>query len=400
MPSDFVDSICTDPPYGISFMNKDWDHGVPGAPFWAAALRVAKPGAHLLAFGGTRTFHRLVCAIEDAGWEIRDTVAWVHGQGFPKSLDVGKAIDRAAGAEREIVGPSMIHSRGKTTAFPKRPGEVNVIEGGRITKQTAERAVVTAPTTEAAKQWDGWGTALKPAFEPIIVARKPLSEKTVAANILKWGTGGINISKCRVGTGVRTYDLKGGENLNSLARPNGNDSDLAKGCGAYGIGAKQISIGKATVQGRWPANFCHDGSDQVIKGFPIAISRKYRKSTIHNHYPYKGGHNNKKDSTGTPDNYGDTGSAARFFYTAKVSKSERTCNGKVDNKHPTVKPLSLMRWLVRLVTPPNGIVLDPFCGSGSTGIAAIKEGFRFIGIEKEQDAIETAKGRIKNANTF
>ena len=257
-----IDAIVTDPPYGLAFMGKKWDYDVPSADIWRECLRVLKPGGHLLAFAGTRTQHRMACNIEDAGFDIRDMIAWITNKTFPKSLNVSKAIDKAE---------------------------------------------VIAHLGDAARQWDGWGTALKPAMEPITVARKPLCG-TVAENVLRHGTGGINVDGCRVGE-------------------------------------------------RWPANLIHDGSDEVV---------------------------------------GLLGSAARFFYCAKASKRDR---GE-GNRHPTVKPTDLMRYLCRLVTPPGGTVLDPFMGSGSTGKAAMLEGFRFIGIEREAEYVEIAKARIQAAIQF
>jgi site-specific DNA-methyltransferase (adenine-specific) len=326
LDAESVDSIVTDPPYGLSFMGRDWDHGVPGVAFWRETLRVAKPGVHLLAFGGTRTYHRLACAIEDAGWEIRDCIMWVYGSGFPKSHDVSKAIDREAGAERDMVD--------KITRAGSFGYGVTVHQSGG---SKSGISYLTAPATDAAKQWDGWGTALKPAYEPIIVARKPLVG-TVAANVQQYGTGAINVNGCRVES-----------------------------------------------EGRWPANFIHDGSDEVITGL---------------------------------------GESARFFYCAKAGKRDRDegCEGfqprlagvmnmRSDNHaqatgnifapksthHPTVKPTDLMRYLCRLVTPPGGTVLDPFMGSGSTGKGATLEGFNFTGIERNAEYIEIAKARIQHA---
>ena len=363
-----VDSIVTDPPYGLSFMGKKWDYDVPDVEVWEECLRVLKPGGHLLAFAGTRTQHRMTVRIEDAGFEIRDMIAWVYGSGFPKSMDVSKAIDKAAGVEREVIG---LKPSNRPNVIGKLPG--GSMGGGRITER-----VETAPATDAALQWQGWGTALKPALEPITVARKPF-KGTVAANVLAHGTGALNIDGCRIGDEVRSYDLKGGENLNKLARPGANDDDEAKGCGAYGVGAKQISIGTKTVSGRWPANLIHDGSDE-----PTEL----------------------------------LGAAARFFYCAKASKKDRDegldgfeaksgptmgngIGGQPDqqkannrNIHPTVKPTDLMVYLCRLVTPPGGVVLDPFMGSGSTGKAAMREGFRFIGIEMDADYLAIAEARI------
>ena len=329
MDDSCVDSIVTDPPYGLSFMGKKWDYDVPSTEIWAECLRVLKPGGHLLAFAGTRTQHRMAVRIEDAGFEIRDMIAWVYGSGFPKSLDVSKAIDKAAGADRKIVGPNKWVERGglvqgSTFGAPSRPSE-------------------TAPATEAAKQWQGWGTAMKPAIEPITVARKPLIG-TVAENVLAHGTGGINIDGCRVSS-----------------EPN--------------------------LSGRWPANLIHDGSDEVLAGFPETKSGA-RKSG-------QGGNGDSgivafRSKPNINDFPSDSGSAARFFYCAKASKKDRDTN----NIHPTVKPTDLMAYLCRLVTPPGGLVLDPFMGSGSTGKAAMHEGFQFCGIEMNAEYLEIARARI------
>lgn len=299
MDSECIDSIVTDPPYGLNFMSQDWDNGIPTVDFWKEAIRIAKPGTHLLAFGGTRTFHRLACNIEDAGWEFRDTIMWVYGSGFPKSLDVGMSIDKAG--------------------------------GGCGKKYEA--------TTTIAKQWQGWGTAIKPAWEPILVFRKPLSG-TVAENVIAYGTGAINIDECRIGTGEDK--IQGGcAGKNSL----------------YDGGIKNRSQVDLTI-GRWPSNLIHDGSQEVM------------------------------------DCFAENSSSSRFFYCAKASKADR---GE-GNNHPTVKPCNLLRYICRLVTPKGGVVLDPFMGSGSTGKAATIEGFRFIGIDLEPKYVEIAKKRIESSN--
>ena len=356
-----IDSIVTDPPYGLSFMGKGWDHGVPGVEFWAEALRVAKPGAHLIAFGGTRTYHRLACAIEDAGWEIRDCVMWVYGSGFPKSHDVSKAIDKAAGAERERIRGVRSAVVGATYA------------GDEWSREFKDSVLSANPITDAARQWSGWGTALKPAWEPIIVARKPLVG-TVAENVLAHGTGGINVDGCRV-----AHD----EDCRMMAPSQANIDNPSE---KHRQAGRREAVLELKPGGRWPANLIHDGSDEVVGLFP----------------------SDKQ------------GSAARFFYCAKASKADRDegCeglekkaagglsgrnNGSLGtitlsrNVHPTVKPTALMRYLCRLVTPPGGTVLDPFCGSGSTGKAAILEGFRFIGIEREAEYVEIAKARVASA---
>ena len=356
-----IDSIVTDPPYGLSFMGKDWDHGVPGVHFWVEALRVAKPGAFLLAFGGTRTFHRLVCAIEDAGWEIRDTIGWIYGSGFPKSLDVSKAIDKSFGVERtEIVG--------KRHRNVKPFDDVN---SGWNNNNTTGDHNYTAPATEAARKWEGWGTALKPAWEPIIVARKPIIG-TVAANVLKYGTGAMNIDASRIGTKTELHS---------------QSKESAAHNGIYG---KYSGLETQTVnKGRFPANIIHDGSDEVLAVFPNTNPSNVRPPTGKPLFATRGravewNANSVMDTTqrGMSDN---GGSAARFFYCAKASKQDRdegcgelplsdcgmmeddnypikTGSGnlretKRHNNHPTVKPTNLMRYLCKLVTPPVGLSL-------------------------------------------
>jgi DNA modification methylase len=501
-----IDSIVTDPPYGLSFMGKGWDHGVPGVEFWAEVLRIAKPGAHLLAFGGTRTYHRLACAIEDAGWDIRDCVMWVYAQGFPKShnfgckcragavpytheeakpktecevrsvrdADVSPTVDSSQGRGKvlqpcvqescaSIAGweefataqiregqPGMegggnllekegqlqidqvcslsggvlangeegrLHngtsidygagnwalpdSNGGGPSSQPRSARQSTLQPGAVCKQRgAQTGGVAAdqvcPICGGLKQWSGWGTALKPAYEPIIVARKPL-RGTVAGNVLEWGTGGINVDACR----IPFLDTNDKEAAAAAAAAQRACQDQNKNRTAYG----DFNNGPASLQpylrsmdgGRWPANFIHDGSEEVA------------------------------------DLLGD---AARFFYCAKASKRDRDegCEGmeerhnkgsgthgngtastrlgnaaeraagithvelqKVRNHHPTVKPTDLMRYLCRLVTPPDGLVLDPFTGSGSTGKAAMLEGFRFVGCELSAEYIEIARARIGHA---
>jgi site-specific DNA-methyltransferase (adenine-specific) len=392
LDAESVDAIVSDPPYGLSFMGKGWDHGVPGVEFWTEALRVAKPGAHLLAFGGTRTYHRLACAIEDAGWEIRDCVMWVYGSGFPKSHDVSKAIDKAARAEREVVGP-------KVYAGGHVQNHSGVSHGGSYCGfDHSGTTMATAPATDAARQWSGWGTALKPAWEPIIVARKPLVG-TVAENVLRYGTGGINVDGCRV-------EASDGRPLIE------SRSDAANN--AFGDGLNGSRCAGVTTLGRWPANLIHDGSEEVVGLFPVTKSGG-QNATSESQPGYAGGWTRPGGK-----GHHDSGSAARFFYCAKASKADRdegceglplrkegTWGGEEDdlsdgkkkihprrNHHPTVKPTALMRYLCRLVTPPGGVVLDPFTGSGSTGKAAIREGFRFIGIEREAEYVDIAKARI------
>ena len=377
-----IDSIVTDPPYGLAFMAKRWDYDVPSVEVWQQCLRVLKPGGYLLAFAGTRTQHRMCVRIEDAGFEIRDMIAWVYGSGFPKSHDVSKAIDRAAVAEREVIGESPYNARRPNPPISDRYA------------QAGHKANITAPATEAAKQWQGWGTALKPALEPITVARKPLVG-TVADNVMRYGTGALNVDGCRVGTEER-------ENPACAAKGHTN----ALKWGSNGKAAKQC-------KGRWPANLIHDGSDEVTGLFPDAGGGHGKRCA--NRRMEGWGMSGNNETVG----YGDSGSAARFFYCAKASKRDRDeglslparqyshdgrtkpienayqrNNSTARNNHPTVKPTELMRYLCRLVTQPNGVVLDPFCGSGSTGKAAALEGFRFVGIEREPAYAEIARARI------
>lgn len=372
LAADSVDAVVTDPPYGFSFMGKKWDYELPSVELWGEVIRVLKPGGHLLGFGGARTYHRAVCRIEDAGFEIRDCVMWVYGSGFPKSLDVRKAIDKAAGAEREVVSEWRTGKSG-TLGGKAALGGLN---------GAADVRTVTSPATPAAQQWQGWGTALKPAHEPIVLARKPLGEGTVAGNVMKWGTGGINVDGCRV-DGAKP----------SVPQPKGQTGNI------YGF---KNGIGRSgemsnNTLGRWPANFIHDGSDEVEAGFPETTSGSGDRNGAGKHEFLRG-----VGDTGVPRVYSiDTGSASRFFYCAKASRSEREagCDGldeRARNHHPTVKPISLMRYLCRLITPPGGIILDPFMGSGTTGAAAMLEGFNFIGIEREPEYIEIARRRIEH----
>jgi len=356
-----VDAIVTDPPYGLAFMGKGWDHAVPGVEFWAEALRVAKPGAHLVAFGGTRTFHRLACAIEDAGWEMRDCLSWLYGSGFPKSLDVSKAMDKAAGAEREVIGVNKNGGRSGSSSF----GQVRTDGNPWLT---------TAPATDLARQWQGWGTALKPAWEPIILARKPLAG-TVAANVQSHGTGALNVDGCRVGT-EQTVTVR-----------NGNSG----GNGAYGRDERVFT--RLNPPGRWPANVLLDEDAAAMLDAQAPRTGAAAPVTGAEASPAsRGGITNRRERVAGAF-HNDTGGASRFFYTAKASRRERDAGG-VSNVHSTVKPIALMRWLCRLVTPPGGVVLDPFTGSGTTGCAAVLEGFGFVGIEREAEYVAIAERRI------
>lgn len=390
MDAESVHSIVTDPPYGLSFMGKDWDHGVPGVPYWQEFLRVAKPGAHLLAFGGTRTFHRLTVAIEDAGWEIRDCIMWVYGSGFPKSLDVSKAIDKAAGAEREV-------TRERYTVKRIKPGATVVSEGAWGKQDVAYTATDSEPATDEAKRWSGWGTQLKPAWEPIVVARKPLVG-SVVQNVIAHGSGAINIDASRIpgekATGSGTPPLQfRGENhrpFHDRGRSGEESADRRyTGNGGTNFAALPGPRG-GDDKGRWPANIIHDGSDEVVELFPNVESGQpagiKAGGKLNCYGEFAGG----IPVTG----YGDAGSAARFFYCAKASGSDR----EPWNNHPTVKPTELMAYLVNLVTPDGGTVLDPFLGSGTTAVVAKRNGFDCVGIELNPDYVKLAKRRTQQGS--
>lgn len=364
--SDSIDSVVTDPPYGLAFMGKKWDYDVPSVEIWKEVLRVLKPGGHLLSFGGTRTYHRMVINIEDAGFEIRDQIMWIYGSGFPKSQNVALAIDKQAGA---------IGNRGK--GFNAAGQGISLNQNKELRSDHPDY-VAPEYKTDSAKQWQGWGTALKPANEPICLARKPISEKTVASNVLKHGTGAMNIDESRVGVEERTYK---GMSANKPDVGTFRDDNWEP---------KDISV---TVQGRWPANVIFDEeagkildeqSGHLKSGHvkPLASKKQnqvfgeYAQANVNEFKPSEGG-------------------ASRFFYCAKTSKSERGSK----NFHPTVKPIKLMSYLIKLITPPNGIVLDPFMGSGSTGLAAKELFIGFVGIERDPDYFHIAERRINNENT-
>ena len=446
LPDNSIDAIVSDPPYGISFMAKKWDYDVPKVDVWQEAMRVLKPGGHALIACGTRTQHRMVVNIEDAGFEIRDVVSWIYGSGFPKSLNVSKAIDKMDASDaqqaRRYKFTEWVRSQGVQASDINASTETAM--GSHYTTQASQPAImtrehleacrhlfadvpqwvedecdkrsvesenfkrrevvgvrkqrannantsnaamnasageveqITAPATEAAKQWGGWGTALKPACEFFTLARKPLSEKTVAANVLKWGTGGINVDGCRVGTG---------DGQDRSRPPRTPNAILGGGKGA------SITASEHNAQGRFPANLIHDGSDEVLAGFPETKPSKSGGITSRTG-------NGAEYGMGTAPRTGhdDQGSAARFFYCAKASKKDRNegCDElEKGNNHATVKPTALMAYLCRLITPTGGTVLDPFMGSGSTGKAAVREGFDFVGCELDADYYAIATARIE-----
>jgi len=402
LPDNFVDSIITDPPYGLSFMNKKWDYDVPSVNFWKEVLRVLKPGGHVLSFGGTRTYHRMVVNMEDAGFEIRDQIMWVYGSGFPKSHNIGKAIDKLQGVEIE---------KGDYFNFV---GGRNVSNGGNKFRSDHPDYV----KYEAQNEYEGWGTALKPANEPICMARKPLSEKTIAENVLEHGTGGINIDGCRIGT---TDNLSGGvySNGDLISNPNNITSERKK------LNKEDF----IQPEGRFPSNFIIDEEASKILDEQSGDSKSQGgkgKSTQKSLDRTDIGYGFKEiDNAAGLGGYGDTGGASRFFYVPKVSKKERNMglddfddktknqvnnsnyklqpNGEMvlntkdttsKNTHPTIKPINLLTYLVRLITPPNGVVMDCYMGSGSTGIAALLEGFQFIGMEMDEEYFNIAEARI------
>ena len=511
LPDNFIDAVVTDPPYGLSFMGKDWDYGVPGVAFWKEALRITKPGGHIVAFGGSRTYHRLTCAIEDAGWEIRDCLGWLYSSGFPKSMDISKAIDKKLGAVRATRGGVGDHEGMIDFGMKNRcPNCGKPFFSANPCTCPRDDLI---PITEEAKKWSGWGTCLKPAFEPIILARKPV-EGTVSDNVMKWGVGGINIDECRIPSDEPVV-------VHSPAKETLYDS------GHSDMGTWVDN------RGRFPANIIHDGSEEVLEVFPDNVKGGTWNRT-------KGArHFNNNGKPTEFENHGSdksVGSAARFFYCAKASKKEKNnncermltwekdqeltqlieksnqllkgisestmqnlveieCNmtlfgkdtteqyqkeckstismviklitelktsslcqhlntndyildvirmnedngisvvqlaeklsqlmvvsmndevqsalnvvnvllnalveirncAKQGNRHPTVKPIALMEYLVRLITPSGGTVLDPFMGSGSTGIAALNLGRKFIGIEKEAEYFNIAKKRLEEA---
>ncbi len=354
------------------FMGKAWDNGDTAfdPAFWEEVLRVMKPGAHLIAFSGTRTYHRLACAIEDAGFEIRDQLAWAYGSGFPKSHDVSKAIDRAAWAEREVVVAGV-----RSAARPSAPGQ----SGDKAYRLNAD-ASVTAPATPDASQWQGWGTALKPAWEPIVLARKSLIG-TIAANVLEHGTGALNIDACR----IHGEDAQGGAYTVKRLKPG---ATLGKTGGNWRPEEGGVEYHGEMKPGRWPANLIHDGSEEVLETFPQsngqagAVTGKEPSSKTRN---VLGLYNDRA----TAEPRGDSGSAARFFYSAKADADDR-----LKSKHPTVKPVDVMAWLVKLITPPGGVCLDPFAGSGTTGMACLREGFDCILIEREAEYIKDIEYRL------
>jgi DNA modification methylase len=361
-----VQCIVTDPPYELNFMGRNWDNcGVAfNVETWRLAYDLLPPGGHLLAFSGTRTYHRMVCAIEDAGFEIRDQVCWLYGTGFPKSLNVSKQLDKMAGVEREVSGVYQ---------YPDGSGPRAVIDSSKSAlvygkNRPGGSVPITAPATDAAKQWAGWGTALKPSHEPICLARKPLMG-TVAQNVLTHGVGALNIDATRI-PGIKP-----------------DRDNIAFGAWRDMEGRIDRQSPKQTYNahhGRWPANLVHDSSPEVLDAF-AAFGESKSPANYKCNVPMGYGDDNiygKGELRDEQFGFGDTGTASRFFYSAKASKADRA-----NSKHPTVKPQELLKWLARMVCPPGGTILDPFAGSGSMAQAALSEGFNVILIEKEAEYI-------------
>ena len=416
MSPESVDAIVTDPPYGLGFMGKKWD-GLPPSQEWAeACYRVLKPGGHIAAFGGTRTWHRLAVAIEDAGFEMRDSLAWLYGSGSPKSMNVSKAIVKAAGVEGAYDAPkSAAHAahigKGDYSTDEKNAGwERPWMHDADAIDRSAR---IYEGGSEDSRRWTGWGTALKPAFEPIVLARKPLAEKTVARNVLTHGTGAINVDACRIegeadrpmprapqGGILRLDGCHSEAELRALAEvggktPNGRDARATLVRAIADRERYESSGEKATNTGRWPANVL---LDQHAAAWVDEQSGTSKSNVRVSEDKDEAGATFALGRSGvTPRGHTDSGGASRFFYTAKAPKTERP---NVDGvQHPTVKPLAIMEWLIRLVTPPGGTVLDPFAGSGTTLEAARKLGHKSIGIEAEETYLPLIDQRLQRSNT-
>jgi len=412
-----VDSIVTDPPYGLSFMGKKWDYDVPSQEIWEECYRVLKPGGHLLSFAGSRTYHRMAVRIEDAGFEIRDQIMWIYGSGFPKSLNIGIQVDKKLGNQREVVGEKV---RGDVQKAKENGAGYLADPANR--NNTKQFGYGTQTITKGNSEWEGWGTALKPAHEPIVMARKPLSEKTVVDNVLEWGTGGINIDASRIGVDENDPNHRSIDNKNVHTTNFANNGNPRPDK----IPNQESQI---NPQGRFPANIIFDEEAGKILDEQTG---ELKSGDMPGKYKGWG----KNGIYGSADNeleqtyYGDSGGASRFFYCPKTSKTDRneglddfedkeapkrddgqpygmnTNKFRPDgserkpvqpkkNNHPTVKPTDLMLYLIRMVTPKSGTTLDPFMGSGSTGKAAVRGGFDFVGIEMDKEYMEIAKARIQ-----
>jgi site-specific DNA-methyltransferase (adenine-specific) len=437
LPDNSIDSVVTDAPYGLSFMGKKWDYDVPSTEIWKECFRVLKPGGHLLSFGGSRTYHRLAVNVEDAGFEIRDQIQWIYGSGFPKSHNIGKAVDKKLGNEREVVGIDVdfVRKNPNNTGINRLVTDENGVNKDNRKKQAVKNDNAGI-ITKGNSPYEGWGTALKPAHEPIVMARKPLSEKTVVDNVLEWGTGGINIDESRI-TYKDLDDRKSVDRSDRKVSMGWRTDDYVNGVGEHTLPPEQA---KGNDEGRFPANIIlsEEAAENLDQHTGISKSgiRKPTKRKEYNQVVY-----GKRGDVDTIRGFNDKGGASRYFYVVKPSKKEKdfgmggvvgekfrngnygntrlcdTCgktdNGtnnhiqcqgnfsyveeKVDkrkNNHPTVKPIKLMEYLIKLVTPVGGTTLDPFMGSGTTGIAALTNGFNFVGIEMGEDYMDIAQQRI------
>ena len=397
-----VDSIVTDPPYGLSFMGKKWDYDVPSQDVWEECIRVLKPGGHLLAFAGSRTYHRMTVRIEDAGFEIRDQLMWIYGSGFPKSMNVGMKVDEKLGNKRELV------ERPKSEQRPNADNsrDKNKDIGGFAMSDNKYKSVGNS-------EWEGWGTALKPSHEPIVMARKPLIG-TVVDNVLEWGTGGINIDESRI-----QHD----EPVKTTTRTEKGDTWNEKNSG---LRNNPSNMASADPKGRFPANIIFDEEAGKILDEQSGQTTSGKVKESKDSYDGESNTGFLRGKSNSSNQHGDKGGASRFFYCPKTSKTDRneglddfeeksrsdankmmgksgnfkTGSGndrttEFKNNHPTVKPTDLMLYLIRLVTPKDGTTLDPFMGSGSRGKAAVRGGFDFVGVEREEEYMKIAKTRIQ-----
>ena len=407
-----IDSIVTDPPYGLAFMGKKWDYDVPPQEIWEECIRVLKPGGHLLAFAGSRTYHRMAVRIEDAGFDIRDQIMWVYGSGFPKSRDVGKDIEKIkVGGIKNLkqVGTKQgvkVETGTQGFSYSKEYVPGKSMGGKQISGEI--------PVYEITNDWGGWGTALKPAHEPIVMARKPLSEKTIGQNVLDWGTGGINIDESRI-----QHD----EPVKTTTRTEKGDTWNEKNSG---LRNNPSNMASADPKGRFPANVIFDEEAGRILDEQSGQTTSGKVKESKDSYDGESNTGFLRGKSNSSNQHGDKGGASRFFYCPKTSKTDRneglddfekksrsdankmmgksgnfkTGSGndrttEFKNNHPTVKPTDLMLYLIRLVTPKGGTTLDPFMGSGSSGKAAVRGGFDFVGVEREKEYFEIAEARIQ-----
>ena len=402
LPDNSVDAVVTDPPYALEFMGKDWDSFTPRAfqqwceEWGREALRVLKPGGHILAFGGSRTYHRLASGLEDAGFEVRDSIMWIYGSGFPKSRHIGKEVDRHLGAKREVVGQRTDgrYKHGFSDAAKKALGKTVADESD--TGFTGTMGDITMPATDEGAEWEGWGTALKPAHEPIVVGRKPF-RGTIAANVLEWQVGALNIDGCRVGTGDDIEPVHSTRTVDYPQTREPGSGDAGWGRSRGGLAGDEVHWEPAA--GRWPPNvifdeFMAEQLDQQTGNLKPGGNLTGAEPSS----PFGGAVYNDMDGREAWQAYGDKGGASRYFpifrYEPKAGRSERDTQSEVRNDHPTVKPVELMRWLIRLVAKPGATILEPFAGSGTTAEAAVIEGMHCVAIEKHGPYLPIIEARL------